>query len=340
MNYENILWILFWLIIGVSLSIDLGLFQKLKNLKNLKNNSKKVQEDQTRDLTRNQELKRSLQWTFIWISLAMIFAVLIYFHMGYEKMFEFVTAYTLEKSLSVDNLFVFLLIFSTLSIPYSYQHKILSVGILSAIVFRILFVLIGISLLENFHWMIYVFGILLIATAIKLLSQRKEKKIELEKSISIRILKKFIPINLNIKSDKFFIKQNGILYATSLLVALVMIEMTDLLFAIDSIPAVLAISSDYFIVITSNIFAILGLRSLYLLLAGVMDKFYYLKYALIVLLLFIGTKMMISEFYKISIEISLIIILFILAPAIIFSILKYNKHETDYSIINKNEKVK
>jgi tellurite resistance protein TerC len=170
--------------------------------------------------------------------------------------------------------------------------------------------------------MIYVFGGLLILTAIRLLFQKKEKKIDLEKNIAIRILKVFVPINLNISSNKFLIKQEGILYATPLLVALVIIEMADLLFAIDSIPAVLAISSDYFIVITSNIFAILGLRSLYLLLSGIMEKFYYLKPALVLLLFFIGIKMLISDIYKMPVLLSLIIIFAILTSAIILSLAK------------------
>jgi TerC family integral membrane protein len=332
MSNDYALWILFGIFVGIALSIDLGLFGKFKNIiikqkeKNTIHNHtqqdildsnyesfQKLQQQQTRD---------ALKWTIVWISLAGIFAVIVFFNTGYEKMLEFVTAYTLEKSLSVDNMFIFLLVFSTLSIPYIYQHRILSVGILSAIVFRILLVLVGVSLLESFHWMIYVFGGLLILTAIRLLFQKKEKKIDLEKNIAIRILKVFVPINLNINSKKFLIKQEGILYATPLLVALVIIELADILFAIDSIPAVLAISSDYFIVITSNIFAILGLRSLYLLLSGIMEKFYYLKPALVLLLLFIGIKMLISEVYKMPVLISLIIIFVILSSAIILSLVK------------------
>ena len=213
--------------VGIALSIDLGLFGKLKNIiikqkekNSIHNNTQqdildsnhesfqKLQQQQTRD---------ALKWTIVWISLAGIFAVIVFFNMGYEKMLEFVTAYTLEKSLSVDNMFIFLLVFSTLSIPYIYQHRILSVGILSAIVFRILLVLVGVSLLESFHWMIYVFGGLLILTAIRLLFQKKEKKIDLEKNIAIRILKVFVPINLNINSNKFLIKQrwNIICYSSS-----------------------------------------------------------------------------------------------------------------------------
>lgn len=333
-NDDYALWVLFSIFVGIALSIDLGLFRKFKNIiikqkeKNSVHNNTQDIVDSTnyefsQKLQQQQQTRNALKWTIVWISLAGIFAVIVFFNMGYEKMLEFVTAYTLEKSLSVDNMFVFLLVFSTLSIPYIYQHRILSVGILSAIVFRILLVLVGVSLLESFHWMIYVFGGLLILTAIRLLFQKKEKKIDLEKNIAIRILKVFVPINLHISSNKFLLKkEDGILYATPLLVALVIIEMADLLFAIDSIPAVLAISSDYFIVITSNIFAILGLRSLYLLLSGIMEKFYYLKPALVLLLFFIGIKMLISDVYKMPVLLSLIIIFVILSSAIALSLAK------------------
>src|SRR5688572_16747416 len=331
MNNDYVLWVLFSIFVGIALSIDLGLFGKLKNII-IKQKKKNPIFNQTQGILDSnhessqklqlQQTRNALKWTIVWISLAGIFAAIVFFIVGYEKMLEFVTAYVLEKSLSVDNMFIFLLVFSTLSISYIYQHRILSVGILSAIVFRILLVLVGVSLLENFHWLIYVFGGLLILTAIRLLFQKKEKKIDLEKNIAIRLLKVFVPINLNISSNKFLIKQEGILYATPLLVALVIIEMADLLFAIDSIPAVLAISSDYFIVITSNIFAILGLRSLYLLLSGVMEKFHYLKPALVLLLFFIGIKMLISEVYKMPVLLSLIIIFVILSSAIILSLVK------------------
>jgi tellurite resistance protein TerC len=328
LNNDYALWILFSIFVGIALSIDLGIFGKLKNILGKQKTNPiiiQTQEKLDSDYEFTQKIKQTrnaLWWTIVWISLAGIFAIIVYFNMGDEKMLEFVTAYTLEKSLSVDNMFIFLLVFSTLSIPYIYQHKVLSVGILSAIVFRILLVLVGVSLLESFHWMIYVFGGLLILTAIRLLLQKKEKKIDLEKNIAIRILKTFVPINLNINSEKFLIKKDGVLYATPLLVALVIIEMADLLFAIDSIPAVLAISSDYFIVITSNIFAILGLRSLYLLLSGIMEKFYYLKPALVLLLFFIGIKMLISDIYKMPVLISLIIIFVILSSAIVLSVIK------------------
>ena len=334
-NNDYALWILFGIFVGIALSLDLGLFGKFKSI--LNKNKKNLLINQTQEILdpnhesfqklQQQQTRNALKWTIVWISLTGIFAIFVYFNIGNEKMLEFITAYTLEKSLSVDNMFIFLLVFSTLSIPYIYQHRILSVGILSAIVFRILLVLVGVSLLESFHWMIYLFGGLLILTAIRLFFQKKEKKIDLEKNIAIRILKTFVPINLNIDSNKFLFKKNGVLYATPLLVALVIIEMADLLFAIDSIPAVLAISSDYFIVITSNIFAILGLRSLYLLLSGIMEKFYYLKPALVLLLIFIGIKMLISEVYKMPVLLSLIIIFVILSSAIILSLVKLKKGE-------------
>ncbi len=338
LNNDYTLWILFSIFVGIALSIDLGIFEKLKNIiVKQKTNPIIIQSQEKLDsdyesVQKIKQTRNALWWTIVWISLAGIFAIIVFFNMGYEKMLEFVTAYTLEKSLSVDNMFIFLLVFSTLSIPYIYQHRILSVGILSAIVFRILLVLVGVSLLESFHWMIYVFGGLLILTAIRLLFQKKEKKIDLEKNIAIRILKIFVPINLNINSNKFLIKQEGISYATPLLVALVIIELADVLFAIDSIPAVLAISSDYFIVITSNIFAILGLRSLYLFLSGIMEKFYYLKPALVLLLFFIGFKMLISEVYKMPVLLSLIIIFAILSSAIILSLVKIKQQQKKFRI--------
>ena len=215
-------------------------------------------------------------------------------------------------------MFVFLLIFSSLGIPYVYQHKVLMAGILSAIAMRIGLILAGVSLLESIHWMIYVFGGLLLFTGIRMLLQKKEKKIEIEKNIAVRILRKFIPVSLDVNSNKFLLYKNGVLFASPMLVALVVVEMTDL----DSIPAILAITTDSFIVITSNIFAILGLRSLYFLLAGMMEKFYYLKPGLAAILLFIGIKMVISEVYEIQITVSLMIIFSIIAVAIALSFIR------------------
>ena len=322
-------WILFGLLVGVALSIDLGLIEKLRSL--VKSNNKRDPSDKQiryQDIANENQLlkvehKKALLWTIVWISLALIFAGIILLTMGYDTMLEYLTAYTLEKTLSVDNMFVFLLIFSSLGIPHYYQHKVLSVGILSAIAMRVPLILVGVTLLESFHWMIYVFGALLLFTGIRMLFQKKEKKIEVEKNIAVRVLGKFVPIDLSAINGKFLSrKASGVLYATPLLVALVIVEMTDLVFALDSIPAVLAITSNPFIVITSNIFAILGLRSLYFLLAGVMEKFYYLKPALIALLLFVGFKMIISESFKIPLAISLAVIFGVLGIAFILSIRK------------------
>ncbi len=318
------LWIIFILSIGIAIAIDLGLIGKLRKL--FRKKTGRTERDADLEQEKQHPFKQALLWTIVWIGLAAVFATLLLVNMGYDKMLEFVTGYTLEKSLSVDNMFVFLLIFSSLAIPYPYQHKVLTVGILSAIAMRIPLILVGVSLLESFHWIVYIFGSLLVLTAVRMLLQKKEKKINVEKNIAVRLLRKVVPITTELNGDKFFTKKNGILFATPMLVALVIVEMTDLVFAIDSIPAVLAITSDPFIVITSNIFAILGLRSLYFLLAGTMEKFYYLKPALVALLLFVGFKMIAVDFVKLPITISLLVIGSILATALVLSYVKTRNH--------------
>src|ERR687897_2348839 len=311
------MWVLFSIFVGVALAIDLGVIGKIKEMLAKGLNQKAVS-----DAKKVRSTHDALIWTIVWISLGLIFAGVIYFSMGYDKMLEYITGYTLEKTLSVDNMFVFLLIFTSLAIPHQDQHKFLSVGILSAIAMRVPLIIAGVSLLETFHWMIYVFGAFLIFTAIRMFIQKKEEKIEVEKNIAVRALKKIMPVDVQLKTDKFLVRTNGILYATPLLVALVIVEMTDLIFALDSIPAVLAITSDPFIVITSNVFAILGLRSLYFMLAGMMERFYYLKPALVASLIFIGAKMLASDVYNIPIEISLIVIFAILGIALGLSAVK------------------
>ena len=340
-----LMWILFSLFIGIALAIDIGVLGKINQFirkidrrynknkyrlsQDLKLSSSQsvskeltVQQGKEEQQEQRQIFRRALIWTILWISLAGIFAGIVFVTLGSDKALLFVTGYAIEKSLSVDNMFVFLLIFSTLAIPHLYQHKVLMAGILSAIAMRIGLILAGVSLLESFHWMIYIFGGLLLFTGIRMLVQKKEKKIEIEKNIAVRIMKRFIPVSLEIHGSKFLSRKNGIIYATPLLVALIIVEMTDLVFALDSIPAILAITTDPFIVITSNIFAILGLRSLYFLLAGMMEKFYYLKPGLALVLFFIGTKMVASEFYKIPIMISLVVIFGILAIAMILSFIR------------------
>jgi tellurite resistance protein TerC len=314
---QTLLWLLFSLFVGVALAIDLGFIGKMRGMLAKGEKQKTIAHEK-----KIRSANSALAWTIVWISLGLIFAGVIHFSMGYDKMLQYITGYTLEKTLSVDNMFVFLLIFTSLAIPHQYQHKVLSVGILSAIAMRIPLIIAGVSLLETFHWMIYVFGAFLIFTAIRMFVQKKEEKIEVERNIAVRALKKIMPVDVQLKTDKFLIRKNGILYATPLLVAIVIVEMTDLIFALDSIPAVLAITSDPFIVITSNVFAIFGLRSLYFLLSSSMEKFHYLKPALTSLLFYIGLKMLLSEFYHIPIELSLAIICSILGIAIALSYMK------------------
>ena len=347
-NIYSFIWLIFILFVGIALAIDIGALDKAKKFVN-KRTTKSSNKDKNKNLSDQKEkegkviiplhkessleqeqeqqqqlqtFRRALHWTILWISLAGIFALIVYLALGQEKALLFATGYALEKSLSVDNMFVFLLIFSSLDIPYKYQHKVLMAGILSAIAMRVGLILAGVSLLESFHWMIYVFGGLLLFTGIRMLIQKKEKKIEIEKNIAVRILRKFIPVSLELNGDKFLLRKNGMLLASPMLVALVIVEMTDLVFALDSIPAILAITTDSFIVITSNVFAILGLRSLYFLLAGVMEKFYYLKPGLAAILLFIGIKMVISELYEIPITVSLVVIFGILAVSIALSFIR------------------
>jgi tellurite resistance protein TerC len=310
---DYILWIIFGLFVGIAMAIDLGAIGALRRRLHSKELSPSAEEEE-----KSSTFKQALAWTIVWISLAAIFAGIIYATSGYGSFLEFVTGYTLEKSLSVDNMFVFIIIFSSLGIPHQFQHRVLSVGIISAIAIRIPLIISGASLLESFHWMMYVFGAFLLVTAIRMALQRKEKeKIDIEKNIAVRLLKKFVPLTPQLHENRFLIRlADSALYATPMLVALVIVEMTDLVFAIDSIPAVLGITTDPFIVITSNVFAILGLRSLYFLLAGMMEKFHYLKPALVALLLFIGAKMLASDIYKMPVEVSLVVIFVILGIAL------------------------
>lgn len=346
-NVYSFVWLIFILFVGTALAVDIGVLDKAKKFINRKatkssnNKSLSDQENNTiiplnKESSLEQEQKQQLQtfrralcWTILWISLAGVFTVIVYSALGQEWALLFATGYALEKSLSVDNMFVFLLIFSSLGIPYVYQHKVLMAGILSAIAMRIGLILAGVSLLESVHWMIYVFGGLLLFTGIRMLLQKKEKKIEIEKNIAVRILRKFIPVSLEVNGNKFLLHKNGVLFASPMLVALVIVEMTDLVFALDSIPAILAITTDSFIVITSNVFAILGLRSLYFLLAGMMEKFYYLKPGLAAILLFIGIKMVISEVYEIQITVSLMVIFSILAVAMALSFIRSSRPHVD-----------
>jgi tellurite resistance protein TerC len=264
-------------------------------------------------------LREALAWSCVWVSLALLFALGVYFSRGGEKALEFLTGYVIEWSLSVDNLFVFLVIFSYFGVPPIYQHRVLFWGILGALVLRAIFIATGTALLTNFHWMIYVFGGFLIFTGIKLLFAGEEK-IDPEKNPAVRLVRRFMNVTPDYHGQQFFIRKDGRLWATPLLLVLIVVETTDVIFAVDSIPAIFAITLDPFIVYTSNVFAILGLRALFFLLAGVMDMFRYLKVGLSFVLCFVGIKMVIVDFYKIPIGISLGVVAGILGISILASI--------------------
>ena len=299
-------WIYFTLFVLLMLALDLGVFHRKSHV---------------------VSFKESLVWTGVWVGLAMLFNVIVYFWKGPEKSIEFLTGYVIELSLSVDNLFVFILIFSYFHVPSEHQHKILFWGILGALVMRVIFIFAGVALITKFHWIIYVFGAIIIFSGIKMLFQ-KDKKIEPDKNLIIRLVKKMLPVTNDYHGDKFFVKiPKGVWAATPLFIVLVFGEITDLIFAVDSIPAILAITTDSFIVFTSNIFAILGLRSLYFLLAGMMGLFRYLPVGLSLILIFIGLKMLFSDMYQIPIEAALIAVLTILLSSIIASLMIKKKNE-------------
>jgi tellurite resistance protein TerC len=274
-------------------------------------------------------IKSALIWSAIWIGAALLFNVFVYFQLGTEKALMYFTAYIIEKSLSVDNLFVFLVVFSYFGIPPIYQPRVLRWGILGAIVMRAILIVIGIELVHAFKWMLYVFGAILIVTAFRLI-KGIEEGVDPSKNAVLKFVSRYLPLSTELHGEKFLVRINSALHATPLLATLVVIESTDLVFALDSIPAVLGISQDLFIVYTSNIFAILGLRALYFALAGVMGLFHYLKYALAIILGFIGIKMLIHDFFKIPIEIALVVVFGLLVLAIVASLISPKKdHDTE-----------
>jgi tellurite resistance protein TerC len=232
-------------------------------------------------------------WSAAWVTLAMIFAALVFHYQGRTRGLEFVTGYLIELSLSVDNLFVFLLIFSYFKVPAKFQHRVLFWGVMGALVMRLTMIFIGAALIERFHWIIYIFGGFLVYTGIKMFRQ-EELDIQPEQNPMVRLVTRFLPISKSYDEEKFFTNRNGKRVGTLLLLVLIVVEVTDLVFAVDSIPAIFAITRNTFIVYTSNVFAILGLRSMYFLLAGVVEKFRYLRYGLAIVLTFIGIKMLIT----------------------------------------------
>jgi tellurite resistance protein TerC len=298
MNTPIIFWIIFNAFVLLMLALDLGVFHR-----------------KIHDVS----LKEALIWTAVWVFLALTFNTFIYYWKGQQPALEFFTGYLVEKALSIDNIFVFIMIFTYFQIPSKYQHKVLFWGIIGALIMRVIFIFAGVALIEKFHFTIYIFGALLIYTGYKMFNHNNAK-IEPDKNPIIKFFKKFIPITPDLHEDKFFINQNRKLFATPLFLVLILIETTDLIFAVDSIPAILAITQDQFIVYTSNVFAILGLRSLYFALAGIVHRFWLLSFGLAIVLIFVGIKMLLIDFYKIPIEWSLIFIALIISASIVLSL--------------------
>jgi tellurite resistance protein TerC len=304
---EPILFALFNVFVIVMLFLDLKVFHRKSHTVNV---------------------KEALLWSAFWIILALLFNYGVYHFKGREAGLNFLAGYILEKSLSVDNLFVFLLIFSYFKVDDKYQHKVLFWGILGALIMRALFIACGVTLIHHFHPIIYVFGAFLVFTGFKLIFE-KEKEVHPEKNPVLKLFKRLFPVTADYEGDKFCVRKNGRLMATPLLVVLVIIETTDVVFAVDSIPAILSITHDPFIVYTSNVFAILGLRALYFALAGLMKLFEYLHYGLGAILAFVGVKMLLADIYKVPIGIALGVIAGILALSILFSVLKLRSADKD-----------
>lgn len=310
MEFETIaspgLWIGFTIFVLGMLALDLGVFHRKAH---------------------EVRFKEAMTWTLVWIALALVFNAGVHHFYGSQKGLEFLTGYVIEKALSIDNVFVFLVIFGSFAVPKEYQHRILFWGVLGAILMRAVFIYAGAALLNNFHWIIYVFGGVLIFTGIKLLAQRNEE-LHPERNPLYRAFVKLIPSVPEYHGQRFFVRLAGKWFATPLLLVLAAIEITDVVFAVDSIPAIFAITTDPFIVYTSNIFAILGLRALYFVLAGAMERFVYLKIGLSLVLVFVGVKMTIVDLYKVPIALSLAVIASILAITIIASFIKTSRRAT------------
>ena len=295
-------WILFNVFVVAMLVLDLGVFHRR---------------------THTVKFREALIWSLVWIAMAAAFAVVIYFWHGRTPSLEFVTGYVIELSLSVDNLFVFLLIFRFFQVPPEHQHKVLFWGILGALIMRAAFIVAGVGLIQRFHWIVYVFGAFLVYSGIKLFSQ-ENAEIHPEKNPVLRLFRKWVPVTKEYEGNKFFVRRPG-LYATPLLVVLVVVETTDLLFAVDSIPAILAITRDAFIVYTSNVFAIMGLRSMYFALAGMMEMFRYLHYGLSLVLIFVGAKMLLSHYYEIPTVVALGCVAGVLIVSVLASVVNPKK---------------
>lgn len=306
MSHELIFWVVFNLFVVAMLAIDLGVLNRKAHV---------------------VHFREAITWTLVWIGLAIGFAVGVFFWRGKPVALEFTTGYLVELALSVDNLFVFLLVFRFFKVPGQFQHKVLFWGILGALVMRGIFIYAGVALIHRFHWIIYVFGAFLVYTGLKLAFQ-KETEVHPDQNPVVRWFRKIMPVTRDYVGGKFFTRSQMGLAATPLFLVLIVVETTDVLFAADSIPAILAITHDPFIVYTSNVFAIMGLRSMYFALAGMMDIFHHLHYGLSAILSFIGVKMLISNYYKIPTAWALGIVAGVLALSVVASVLFPKNKET------------
>jgi tellurite resistance protein TerC len=301
------IWLMFFGIIAFFLALDLGVFHRKSQV---------------------VSIKSSLMMSAFYVSLGLAYGLFIYFELGLQPAEEYLTGFLLEKSLAIDNIFLISLVFSGLAIPRAYQYRVLFYGIMGVIVLRGLMIGGGSFLIHRFEWVLYLFGAFLVFTGIKLLFS-KEKLIEMEESRLLIFLRKHLRITQTFHENKFFVVQKGLLYCTPLLIALLMIELIDIVFAIDSIPAIFAITKDPYIVYTSNIFAVLGLRALYFALAEIIHRFYYLKYALALILIFIGSKIFITDLLgweKFPARISLGVTVGLLAFGILYSLYRTKQH--------------
>ena len=298
-------WILFNVFVIVMLALDLGVFNRRVH---------------------TVTFREALAWSAMWVGLAAAFAVIVYFWHGRTESLEFATGYVIELSLSIDNLFVFLVVFRYFRVPSELQHRVLFWGILGALITRGIFIVAGISLIRRFEWLIYVFGALLVYSGIKLLRQGDEE-IHPEKNPLLKMFRRWVPVTEDYEGEKFWVRRPG-LYATPLVVVLLVVETTDIVFAVDSIPAVLAITLNAFIVYTSNVFAILGLRSMYFAVAGMMDLFEYLHYGLSLVLVLIGAKMLLSHYYTVPTHVALATVAGVIAISIVASLVFPRKSKT------------
>lgn len=298
------MWLIFGTVIAVMFFLDLVVFNR-----------------------KSHEIKfrEALAWTCVWVGLALAFNVGVWYFMGPAKALEFFTGYIIEESLSVDNLFVFIMIFSYFKVPRMYQPRVLKWGIIGALVMRAVFIVLGIELIQRFHWMMYVFGLILIYTGIKM-AFGGDEHVEPEKNPLVRLARKVMPVTKRMVGDRFFIKRRGIWAATPLFLTLIVVESSDVIFAVDSIPAVLAVTTDPFIVYSSNVFAIMGLRSLYYLLSHVMEMFAYLKLGVSFILAYVGVKMLLAGTVKIPLIFSLGMIIGTLTISILISVLLAKRH--------------